>query len=643
MSNKRGLKTLGIAALSCLCLTACDEIIAKTTDYDDPIVSSEEYSEVYNNVLNIVYDALRDGSLASDVVDEVLYEYAKSVFGPYNAVITADDTTAVTLKSVVADIESHTNEETGVVSGVSTTTDQFIIDHKAYWSTNNEDERIGDDTEPVSEDAAPSQGEYARVVAKWDTIEERISETMYSTISSGSYSFRSLFKEEELLMSLYGGFNKVASPLEVTDLTESLIYPNIDETEVFEEIDGIATTPLLHREYYQSNYALDATESASDPYTYVEDNIIPSIYRDLLTEQYLLDESYNTLGRTYARKVNIVAISDNSDHQESAAYLMDAFVKNYLDVEPDTTDITTSTNKVELETFEMLSNAWRGIGVVEDELSEEEITLLEAAGFTTVESWYGHEDEEEASGSAPYSSYLGTNYGDLIEKINKLDDNLYITDTSVESELTGGSSYPISTGIEIQKNNIRLESYTTDGWYIKNGGLGTLPDSIRDRLFNISVANAIQEGDEDGLKEHDRWQYENGSWTYTKEADVNNYVAQINGKYYLKNVTSESSSYANPSSDVLWYDRDSGTYYIVQIEEAISSSKLSKTSDHRYAATRGNDVMEDTVNQVAKIVASDSSYVSLSTEWWLEQATLNYHDDVVYDYFYANYPDLFDD
>ncbi|MCD8203876.1 MAG: hypothetical protein LUB56_01985, partial [Coprobacillus sp.] len=365
MSNKRGLKTLGIAALSVLCLTACDEIVAKTTDYDDPIVKGDEYEDVYNNVLNVVYDALRDGSLASDVLDDVLYEYAKSVFGPYNAVVTKDSD-EVTLKSVVSDIKAHTDED-GNVKGVSSVTDDFIIGHKAYWSTDNDDNRIGDDTEPVEEDAKPSQGEYARVVAKWDTIEERISESMYSTISSGSYSFRSVFKEKELLMSLYGSFNKVASPSEVSDLTESLIYPNIDEKEVFDEIEGIETTPLLHREYYQSNYGLEDSESYSDPYTYVEDSIIPSIYRELLTEQYLLDESYNTLGRTYARKVNIVAISDNDNHKESAAYLMNEFVKDYLDAEPDvkaTDGILTSTNKVTLDTFEMLSNAWRGIGVV---------------------------------------------------------------------------------------------------------------------------------------------------------------------------------------------------------------------------------------------------------------------------------------
>ncbi|MCD8204226.1 MAG: hypothetical protein LUC16_00135 [Coprobacillus sp.] len=640
MSSKKTFKALGIACLGCLCLTACDEIIAKTTDYDDPIISNDAYSDVYNNVLNIVYDALRDGSLASDVVDEVLYEYAKSVFGPYNAVV---DDSGVTLKAVVKDITEHTDEESGVVSGVSAVTDEFITSHKAYWSTNNEDERIDDNAEVVDEEAAPSQGEYARVVAKWDTIEERISETLYSTINTGNYSYRSIFKEKEFLMSLYGSFEKVASPLDEEvkgNLTESLIYPNIEEEEVFEEIEGISTTPLLHREYYQSNYGLEDEESSADPYTYIEDEIIPAIYQDLLVEQYLLDESYNTLGRTYARKVNIVAISDNEDHQESAAYLMNEFVKEYLDAEPEseTNSIVDSTNKVDLDTLKMLSNAWRGIGIVEDKLGDEEKALLSNAGFSTVTSSYGADDSETT-----YSGYLGTKYGDLIEKINKLDDNPYLTDESVESELTGASSYPVSTGIKMQQDNIRLESYTTDGWYIKNGGLTTLPDNIRTRLFNISVANAIQEGDEEGLISHDRWQWNGSSWTYSKDNDANNYVAQINGKYYLKNQTSEASDFANKSSDVLFYDRDSSTYYIIQIEEAISSSKLSKTSDNRYAVTRGNDVMEDAVNNVAKIVASDSSYATLSTEWWLEQATLSYHDDVVYDYFYANYPDLFDD
>ena len=52
--------------------------------------------------------------------------------------------------------------------------------------------------------------------------------------------------------------------------------------------------------------------------------------------------------------------------------------------------------------------------------------------------------------------------------------------------------------------------------------------------------------------------------------------------------------------------------------------------------------MEEIVNDVVRVVANNDSYKTLSTEHWLEEAGLEYHDTVVYDYFKENYPDLFE-
>lgn len=632
MSSK--YKIIAVALLGTLGLAACSsDVIAEPSDYDKPIIEIGDYDkEIYNNIMSTVYDAIRDGDLASNVLNDVLYQYSISVFGRYNKVVNSDST-ATTLKEVVNDILAHTGAD-DVVSG-ATIAEEFIKSHKAYWTTDSDGNRINDDEEEptiVGEDATPSQSEYARVLAKWHTIEDRISETLYSNISSGSYSTRNIFYEEKYLMSLLNNLYEVANPLVASEvslgLTESLIYPDIEETQVFDTIDGIATTPLLHRSYYQSNYALDAQESASDANTYVEDQIIPEIYRSLLVEQYLLDETYNTLGRSYARKVNIIAITDNENYLDAADYLMTTFVEEYVNAMPvgdsgaSVTSVADSTNKVDLDTFKMLSNAWRGIDLTSDEID----LLVSSKGFTA-DTYDGE------------TFYLGTEYGNLIEKIKKINDDPLLTDTEIENEFTNNNSYPISVGQEIQTNNIRLKNYTTNGWFIKNGGLSDLPDSIRTRLFNIAVANALPEVENEETIAQDRWTYENGTWTYNPDNDVNSYVAKINGKYYLKRDTSEQGG---SDSDMLFYDRSSSTYYIIQIEEAVSSSKLSKTSDNRYGQTRGDDVMEEVVNEVAKIIAKSESYSTLSTEYWLEQAALAFHDTVVYDYFKENYPDLFD-
>lgn len=632
MSSK--YKIIAVALLGTLGLAACSsDIVAEPSDYDKPIIEIGDYDkEIYNNIMSTVYDAIRDGDLATNVLNDVLYQYSISVFGRYNKVVNSDST-ATTLKEVVNDILAHTGTD-DIVSG-ATIADEFIKSHKAYWTTDSDGNRINDDEEEptiVGEDAAPSQSEYARVLAKWYTIEDRISETLYSNISSSSYSTRSVFYEEKYLMSLLNNLYDVANPLVASEvslgLTESLIYPDIEETQVFDTIDGIATTPLLHRSYYQSNYALDAQESASDANTYIEDQIIPEIYRSLLVEQYLLDETYNTLGRSYARKVNIIAITDNENYLDAADYLMTTFVKEYVNAMPagdngaSVTSVADSTNKVDLDTFKMLSNAWRGIDLTADETD----LLVSSKGFTA-DTYDGE------------TFYLGTEYGNLMEKIKKINDDPLLTDTEIENEFTNNNSYPISVGQEIQTNNIRLKNYTTNGWFIKNGGLSDLPDSIRTRLFNIAVANALPEVENEETIAQDRWTYENGTWTYNPDNDVNSYVAKINGKYYLKRDTSEQGG---SDSDMLFYDRSSSTYYIIQIEEAVSSSKLSKTSDNRYGQTRGDDVMEEVVNEVAKNIAKSESYSTLSTEYWLEQAALAFHDTVVYDYFKENYPDLFD-
>ena len=169
-----------------------------------------------------------------------------------------------------------------------------------------------------------------------------------------------------------------------------------------------------------------------------------------------------------------------------------------------------------------------------------------------------------------------------------------------------------------------------------------LPSSIRDRLFNISVALALNEK---GLTsetnvEQDRWQYVSGEWKYKtgdELDDENNYVALIKGSYYLKS-TESGSDYR----DMIHYDSSTSTYYIIQIEEAASTSKLSKTNENRYAVSRGNDVMEEFVNEICEKVAQNDTYKNLSTQHWLKEAVLKYHDDVVYDYFKSNYPELFE-
>ena len=200
----------------------------------------------------------------------------------------------------------------------------------------------------------------------------------------------------------------------------------------------------------------------------------------------------------------------------------------------------------------------------------------------------------------------------------------------MESDFTGSYTYTADIGKEIKENEIVAKDYTTDGWFISSNTVGDLPDAIKTRLFEIGVANVLDNEATD--------RFANGN--YEVPAKESKLVAKINGKHYLKVASKQAD--AKPEDDILFYE--GGKYYVVQIEEAVSSSKLSKESKvYDVLDADGNNKKEVIINEVVRLVGAGESYKSLSTKHWLEQAKLKYHDSKVYDYFKENYPDLFED
>ena len=603
MLNKKFKGIVAVALLSCMGLIACDkEVQAKPSNYDDKLIAFTE-DDVYHNLMSIVEDAYRDGSLASAVLDKVLYAYANSVFGTYNRVVTpAAKAEEVTLKEAAKSAGSSDKANA----------DKFLESHKAYWELDKDGNHV-------------KETEYKRITAKWNTIEDRIARQFYNTIHGGTYNTRGYFSEEDYLRDLIGQLYhvKAIEDIAADDLTVKedalIIDPKVDEEKVFEttvasrHLAGVEKT-LLHRSNYQENYGLDQVETADAKVTYVEDEIIPSIYRSLLVEQYLLDESYNNLGRSAARKVNILAISENSNNKRGADYLMKYFVREEI----------SKGQPITLDTFKKISNA--AVGVLDDNGKVDYLETLNAT--TEYANAYEYKTFKGYDGIT-YQYYLGTDYGDMMENFSKIKYDINTTDASVESDFTGSYAYTADIGKEIKENELLVKGYTTDGWFSESSSISELPDSIKSRLFNIGVANIL-----DNTKVTDRW---NGT-SYAKPADESKLVAKINGKYYLKVASKESG--ARDEDDILF--EDGGKYYIVQIEEAVSGSKLSKDSEI-YNVEGRERTKEDIINEVARIIAQKDTYQTLSTKHWLEKAAMKYHDTKIYDYFKENYPDLFED
>ena len=601
MSNKGIKKVLAVALLSTMGLIACNnDIQAKPSDYKDPLITfTEEGDEVYNNLVSIIEDAYRDGTLASAVLDKVLYVYATSMFGAYNRAITpapAEDD--VTLEEAAADVEAHSSDLAN-----ATVAKKFLDKHEAYWTKDDKGNRKAGDEE------------YRRITAKYQTIEDRISRSLYGDISGGSYNNDfGYFSEVKYLKDLRGNLYKVADAYDsdfsgaTTEDDEILITPDVDEENVWAEDGG-----YLHRNFFQD---------AEKGYTYIEDELIPVIYRTLLVEQYLVEESYNNLGRSSARKINVLAISDNANSDTAANYLMKYFVRERI----------SKGDEITLEDFKQISNAMKGLlnssnqNAVLEDINE---NYPEYAGAFEYKSFTGYDGKT-------YKYYNGTDYGDMMKNFEKIKKDINLTDSAVESDFTNSYTWDASKGLIKKSNEIKTKDYTIDGWYSESNGLGDLPDSIKSRLFNIGVANVL---DNTSIQDRVSYNEESGEFAgYDASVDSSKLVAKIGGKYYLKVASKEST--AKPEDDILF--NVDGKYYIIQIEEAVSGSKLAKNNNETYKDENNPDKKQEIINEVARVVASKDTYQTLSTKHWLEKAAIKYHDTKIYDYFKDNYPELFD-
>ena len=639
--RKNVIKITAIALLSAFALTACDDdIIAKPTGYDgnSPVISITDYNgTVYNNNFTDIYDSIRTSNVPSSVLDTLLYEYAVSAFGNYNKVTAAKMTDAsknfgeITLKQAYKGLTRNAAGELvrdadGKLSG-NDDTKNFIKAHSAYWNKDKNGKRVKDDLKTeASKDDDPSGFEYERLNAKWEAIEKRIAEQMYATISGGSYSEENVFEESKFLRSLSESIENNVIALNAAATFKGVLTPAVEDYEVFtkdtKDIDG-NDNRILHRENYQSNYAYDAEESEEQDATYIEDKFIPGIYRQLLVEQYILDESYDTLGRTSARHISVLSINKNSSYAKGANNLMNTFINTKIFDNERADDIT-------LDSFKTVSNAW--IGTFMDDanyLTSDEYALMNAA----VPDYL-----QDSVNSASGKYFQGTAFGDMIEEMDKIDDNPKISEN--ESAYTGSNAYTVEVGKEIKKRELQLRDNTSTGWYIKSVGAATLPDSVKNQLFDINVANALN--GENCVE----YTFANGAWD-TNEKDDNgnirtdliNVVGKIKGQYFLRNTTRIKG---NPVQNDILFESDN-TYYVVLVEDAIRSTNLNKDNYKEGGKFADKiDDLETYINEIVKIVCNNDTYKNLSKKHWLEEMNIKYHDTEVYNYFKTTFPELFD-
>jgi len=585
---KRGL----LLVVSAFALIGCGDEISSASqvkDYNSPIVvnkdgESQLKGDIYNNIMTSIYDGIHDGSLPSDTLDKVFYQYSISMFGKYNDASEGVKEGEITITAAVA------------AGKESNTFKDFLDAHPVYKNADN--------------DLAKS---FDAVSSKLQSIKDRIAVQMYDKMNADSYKFRSDFYEIKFLKALRKDNEAVADPYDssVTVYNPQLILPSVEKKDVFANFLNV------------ENYGGDRANGI----TYIEDKILPGIYRSLLTEQYISVESPLSIGRSYARKVNIIELEDNADYELGINYLLENYitkvskkavgedrnkdVNTYSFVRAPKT--TLGDNKVTKDDFDILNQVINGVATADSNAGK---LMAEAAGK---ENSFFKEGEYES-----YKYYEGTEYSSLIKSYKDI-----YKDESHYKEFTDGT-YPTSVGLELKRKALQLKDHVKNGWFIKSD-LSSY--SFADKLFDLKVATAIDKSEKDP-DSYDRYYKKDGESTWTlggRERDYGSYVCRINGSYFLKNTENDKT---NPNGDILF--RDGSKYYIVQIEEAVSSSKY----HHDIDPTITDEVVK---NEVLKLIATTGSYESLAKEYWIEKMNVVFFDEAVYNYFKDTYPDIYED
>ncbi len=490
-------------------------------------------------------------------------------------------------------VATPTNNDDPLVDGTNHDINNKIeVIYETYADSNASKEQILD--EVLLAVAESEIGQYDELDATTkQLVDDRALEKLFNEISSGTYEFRGVFNEEHYVLdTIYKNAYHLVSegnPVtvkELSDLTffnEGLFLANIDETNF-----TLPEHKLIHIDYYAD---------------YLEEKFVPEVYRDLLVETYVKNEQASTIGRNYARKVTYVAIEDSTTYPEAARNLINAFID---------TNILGGGNP----DLEILANAWRGVA---DDFIANEATLLATAGLVDT-----------------VNNVDRTLYGDIMRQYDKIKDDEKLTDKSVENDFTNNGAYTKETGLEIKKNNLRKKDLVISEWAIKNGGLSSLPEAIRNRVFNIGTANGVDFVEDDlGVVANA------GKVDEAISATDNTFIRNIFGNYYLVPQAYEK----NDNRNFLIYE--DSTFYIVQVEEAVNTAKLTDGNIRYYGnedyLNRSEADIDEVITNVARELGEVASTSTNARQFYIEKLDITFHDEAVKDYFVTTFPDIFDE
>ena len=628
---------LSVLAASVLLLSSCDVAVATIKNPNDPAFNTNNV-QVDNNTLKDLFDIIHsDENYNSEVASLLTNEVAKNYLGNY----TIDENGDILLENW--DYKHTTGDATTTVTDDEKI--EFIKSHQAYWNWTDAGIRIT--YEDIDDIKLENLDSYTtRINMYKELIKKQVVVTMFNNINNDSYKYNSSFYEilyvESLMDSLYPVYS-VNTESGVTEL--SISYVNDQINQLKENDYQVENTVSSDGEFTQGVF-IDSSYDPEKNYNniidgdnalihlehyvvYINNQVIPTIVNNLLTELYIMQNQYAAIGRTQQRRIEYVQIQNNT--QNNAYQLLRNFASNYLD-----SDSTTISE--ENFTFDSACTAWMGIP---EDLDHEENALAKTLAQNTfgniTTDWQNTQVLVDEDGNNPntgnpvtyidgtayngYSYYRNSVYGDLIKDYSTLTDNPSTNNATNYDSFTNINDriYSPQDGLEIRTNQIRIEDYTTYGWGTKSD-YSSLPSSITDRLFSASIVNELNSANS----------VSNAiDWTYLKSFEPG-------GVTFLKKATYDRW---NEYDSIIWSNDDESTYYIIAVYDYITPSKT--TSDENTTAEEMREI-ESYALEVGYEIASSDTYTSSAIEYFLDQSYLTYFDQDVFEYFQETYPDLFD-
>ena len=583
-------------------LASCGKVEVSLTNAEENanvlIKEDATKDDIYNNDMKPIYESLVTSGYTNSekVLNNLLQKIADNKFGSFY-----DDGDAKGLYHLV---HGGTNEE--ILS--------FVSAHEVFKG-DNEDESI------------------QKVKDFEGMLEKTIKKSFFSTVKNSTYQERSWFVEGLFYKAENAAFYDFSAVRADSSIEEGILAQR-------SQVHGQDTEDDVEK-YFFSKDGKTYIDFYQD---YIQRSILDAAYRKALVEQYLFDQNYGVLGRSYARKVQYVAIKDEQkgDHLGSLYRLFHAYAINILekstgDIDTEAGVVLTSDEANEIRDLHFLDLLY--LGYFDDAFSDNVKKVADyvygKANFTAVEA---------NADNGTKATYEETKYGQLVLDYGKRSENRWKSSES-STDFTASNAYTNETGLERETHAIIASTNVTEGWYTDTG-LSSMASSFKTRLFKMNVANELDTAvlNGDGTAIDASAYYVDGNNGSRHDGDYTTRI-KADGRYYLMPETYDSSS----DAPYLLYDSGSTTWYIVRVDEAVKANKLLVGGENYYAnlakvpgLRSGSETVSEICWEIADLLGDSDTYKKAANQYYVDNAALAYHDQDVYDYFKKTFPDLFD-